>query len=183
MADVRPFVIAIGTSAGGLETLTKLFDGLPKTPNLAIVVLQHLSPDHKSLMGELLARHSSMPIVSIEDQQKIEGGMIYLLPPKYLLGVEKGVFQLEKRLAGNVVQFPIDRFFEQLAADQPDRAVAIILSGTGTDGTRGIKVIKEKGGTVIVQDPKEAKFDGMPNSAISTQLADLILEVAQIQSV
>ncbi|MFK7926240.1 MAG: CheR family methyltransferase [Bacteroidia bacterium] len=182
-SPIQPFIISIGTSAGGLETLRNLFRGIPANLNFAYVVVQHLSPDHKSLMAELLAPHANMPVIPITDQLAATGGNIYLMPPKHLLGISEGVFKLTWREKSPNLNFPIDLFFKELANDQPEKAVAVILSGTGSDGTRGIKAIKEAGGVVIVQDPAEAKFNGMPLNAIATHLADMILDIPHMQTV
>ncbi len=169
------FVIGIGASAGGLEAINELFDNLPENTNFSFVVIQHLSPDYKSLMGELLSKHTSMQVFESENGVFLRPNCVYLLPPKKLMTLRNGRIRLEEKIKSHLPNNAIDVFFESLAQDKGDKAVGIILSGTGTDGSKGIAVIKDHGGTVVVQDPLTAEFDGMPNSAIGTGNADLIL--------
>lgn len=170
-------VVAIGASAGGLEALQLFFSKMESNSGMAFVVLQHLSPDYKSLMGELLSKHTDMQVLKAETGVEIQANTVYLLPPKMNLSIRDSrlVLAEQDHRASHVVNFPIDTFFNSLALDQRDRAVCVVLSGTGSDGTRGVRSIKESGGMVMVQDPGTAKFDGMPRSAIATGLADYIL--------
>lgn len=167
-------IIGIGASAGGLEALQEFFDNMIPDPGAAFVVIQHLSPDYKSFMGELLGRHTSIPIEVVKDKTKVEINHIYLIPPKMNMTIRGGVLYL-KEIVGRSLNLPIDIFFRSLAEDQQNNAVAIILSGTGSDGTLGIRAIKEFGGVTMVQDDQTAKFDGMPRSSISTGMVDLVL--------
>lgn len=167
-------IVGIGASAGGLEALQEFFDSMPPSPGVAFVVVQHLSPDYKSFMGELLARHTSIPIDIVSDNVTIEVDHIYLIPPKMNMTISGGKLHL-KEIEGRSLNLPIDIFFRSLAADQESNAIGIILSGTGSDGTLGIRAIKESGGVTMVQDDHTAKFDGMPRSSISTGMVDLIL--------
>ncbi len=169
------YIIGIGASAGGLEAINELFDNFPGNSNFAFVIVQHLSPDYKSLMGELLSKHTSMQVFEAEDGLLIQPNSVYLLPSKKLMTVKSGKLRLEEKIKSNVPNNAIDVFFDSLAVDKGEKAIGIILSGTGTDGSKGIAHIKQCGGTVIVQDPLTAEFDGMPNSAISSGCADLIL--------
>ncbi len=169
------YIVGIGASAGGLEAIHELFDNIPDATNFSYVVIQHLSSDHKSLMGELLSKHTAMQIFEATDNMKLEKNCIYLLPNKYMMTLKGGRLKLRDKLNDRSPNNAVDIFFESLAADAGESAVGIILSGTGTDGTKGIEAIKNKGGIVVVQDPMSAKFDGMPNSAISSGYADLIL--------
>ena len=169
------FVVGIGASAGGLEAINELFDNLPENTNFAFVVIQHLSPDYKSLMGELLSKHTSMQVFESENDVFLRPNCVYLLPPKKLMTIRNGRIRLEEKVKTNLPNNAIDIFFESLARDKGEKAVGIVLSGTGTDGSKGITAIKNHGGTVVVQDPLTAEFDGMPNSAVSTGNADLIL--------
>jgi len=169
------YIVGIGASAGGLEAIESFFRVVPENSGMAYVVVQHLSPDHKSLMVELLTKKTNLPVKRIEDQMKVEADHIYLIPPGQNLTIFHGKLQLRKNKDHNHLNLPIDLFFHSLAEDQGHKAVAVILSGTGSDGTRGIRSIKEYAGLVIVQDETTAKFDGMPRSAISTGLVDLIL--------
>jgi two-component system, chemotaxis family, CheB/CheR fusion protein len=171
-------IIGIGASAGGLEALENLFRGMEPSPKISFVVIQHLSPDYKSMMVELLSKHTNIPIQQASHEMKVLPGNIYLIPPKKNITIVNGFLNLTDihYVPGNL-NLPIDNFLISLAQDQGDKAIAIILSGTGSDGTRGIRKIKERGGLVIVQEEAEAKFDGMPRSAIATGLVDYILPV------
>jgi two-component system CheB/CheR fusion protein len=167
--------IGIGASAGGLEALQTLLQNLPTQTGACFVIVQHLSPDFKSMMLELLSKHTSMEIQNVEDGVLAKPNTIYLLPPKKNMVVEKGELRLIDKVPDSGLNLPIDIFFRSLAEDQKHRAIGIILSGTGSDGSRGLKALKETGALVIAQEPESAKFDGMPNSAIKTGIVDLIL--------
>jgi two-component system CheB/CheR fusion protein len=169
-------VVGIGASAGGLEALERLFKAMPTRSGLAFVVLQHLSPDFKSLMDELLARHTSLPIRRAEDGMIVEPNHVYLLPPKKGMIISGGRLLLTDKDPDQDLSLPIDHFFRSLAQDAGRCAIAIVLSGTGSDGSRGIRDIHEAGGLVLVQDEESAKFDGMPRSAIDTGIVDRILQ-------
>ena len=171
--DQRFHIVGIGASAGGLEAIEAFFDALPGQSELAFVVIQHLSPDYKSLMGDLLRKHTKMPIREAEDGMPIEPASVYLIPRKKNMTIFGGKLFLSDQRDG--LNLPIDIFFEALAEDQGERALGVVLSGTGSDGTRGIRAIKEAGGVVMVQDADTAKFNGMPNSAIATGIVDFIL--------
>ncbi|MCM4157079.1 chemotaxis protein CheB [Gramella sp. AN32] len=173
-------IIAVGASAGGLEALKLFFKNITADDQNSYVVIQHLSPDFKSMMGELLQKGSKLPIEIISDGMLVEPGMVYLIPPKNNLVLNGGSFKLSKKPTDYKLNLPIDIFFESLAEQCEERAIGIILSGTGSDGTRGIRAIKEKDGMVMVQEPTEAKFDGMPKSAINTGLVDYVLPVEEM---
>lgn len=173
--EIQPgCVVGIGASAGGLEALQQFLTFLPSDTGMAFVIIQHLSPDHKSLLAEILAKYTSMPIHEIEDGMQVKRDNIYLIPPKYNVEITSDILHL-KEYNHNLINHPIDIFFRSLAAAYENRAVAVILSGTGSDGTNGIRSIKEQNGVIIVQDPETAKFDGMPKNAIGTGFVDLIL--------
>ncbi len=174
MARKQFGIVGIGASAGGLEALQRLFANIPAATGYAYVVVQHLSPDHKSLMAELLAKYTAMPVRQIEDGDRPKADVIYLLPPGKTVIMSGGCFSLSEKQAGATALLPIDRFLEALAHDQRERAVAVILSGTGSDGSRGAIAVRQVGGMVIAQDPGTAKFDGMPRSAIATGAVDEI---------
>lgn len=168
-------VVGIGASAGGLEALEAFFDHVPRDSGLAYVVIQHLSPDFKSLMDELLSRHTQVPIHRVTDGMQVESDAIYLLPPKKEMIISGGQLLLTDKDPSQSLALPIDVFFRSLAQDLGERAVAVVLSGTGSDGSRGVRAVHEAGGLVIVQDPLSAKFDGMPKSALDTGVTDLTL--------
>ncbi len=172
------YVVGIGASAGGLEALEIFFDNMPPLQDFAFVVVQHLSPDYKSLMGELLRKHTQLSVHEAEDGITVEPGNIYLMPRKKNMTMYHGRLFLTEKEQG--LNLPIDIFFQSLAEDRGEKAIGIILSGTGSDGTRGIRSIKEVGGMVMVQAEDSAKFDGMPRSAISTGIVDYVLPVAQL---
>ncbi|WBL21179.1 CheR family methyltransferase [Zunongwangia sp. HRR-M8] len=178
--DVESRIIAVGASAGGLEALKAFFGGLPEEDNNTYIVIQHLSPDHKSMMGELLEKFTNLPIKQIQDGITIEDKTIYLIPPKSNLLIEDGKLKLVKKPERAHLNLPIDMFMESLSRYKKNKAVAIILSGTGSDGTRGIRAIKGNDGMVMVQDPNQSKFDGMPKSAIQTGLVDYILPAEEM---
>ncbi|MFO8023197.1 MAG: chemotaxis protein CheB, partial [Perlabentimonas sp.] len=168
-------IAGIGASAGGLEALQEFFKAMPDDTNLAFVVIQHLSPDYKSLMDELLARHTKIPIQIASDGMSVEPNHIYLIPPRKNLSIFHGKLFLDDYSPKKGLNLPIDIFFRSLAAEKGKDAIGIILSGTGSDGTLGTRAIKEVGGMVMVQDEISAKFDGMPRSSIATGLVDYIL--------
>ncbi len=173
-------VIGIGASAGGLEALQEFFSDMPPDPGAAFVVVQHLSPDYKSLMDELLARFTKMVIHRVEDGMSIEENHIYLIPPRKNMTIFHGKLLLTDQKKDKSLNLPIDIFLRSLARDQEKNAIGIILSGTGSDGTLGIRAIKEYGGMAMVQDDRSAKFDGMPRSSISTGMVDFILPPAKL---
>lgn len=176
----QPRIIAVGASAGGLEALKAFFKKIPASDKNAYVVIQHLSPDYKSMMGELLKKNTNLPIVQITDQMEIKHGHVYLIPPANNLILEDEILRLTEKPKNQTLNLPIDMFFESMAKQRKERAIGIVLSGTGSDGTRGARAIKENDGMIMVQDPKEAKFDGMPKSAINTGLVDYILSVDEM---
>ncbi len=173
-------VIGIGASAGGLEALQDFFKTMPVETGLAFVVVQHLSPDYKSLMDELLARYTKIPIQIVSDGMEIKPNNIYLIPPRKNLPVFHDKLLLEEYNPKKGLNLPIDIFFRSLANDKGKNAVGVILSGTGSDGTLGVRAIKEAGGMIMVQDEESAKFDGMPRSSIATGLVDYILQPAKM---
>src|SRR4029079_2579016 len=176
--SVSQFVVGIGASAGGLEAIEHFFDHVAPDSGLTFVVVQHLSPDFKSLMDELLARHTKLPIHRVEDGMTIEPNAIYLIPRKKNMVLSDGKLKLTDKDQKPGPNLPIDIFFQSLAHDMGDRAVAVVLSGTGSDGSRGIREVHDAGGLVVVQDPETAAFDGMPKAALTTGVADLVLAPA-----
>ena len=173
-------IIAVGASAGGLEALKAFFKKIPASDKNAYVVIQHLSPDYKSMMGELLKKNTSLPIVQISDHMEVKPGHVYLIPPANNLVLEGDTLHLIDKPNNQTLNLPIDMFFESMAEQRREKSIGIVLSGTGSDGTRGVRAIKENDGMVMVQDPSEAKFDGMPKSAINTGLVDYILSVDEM---
>lgn len=174
------YVVGVGASAGGLEALRSFFAEMPEDSGLCFVVIQHLAPNHKSLMVELLQRTTPIPVLRAGQGMKAEPNRIYLIPPRFNLTLEEGAFNLTPSPAGKALNLPIDIFFRSLAAECGDRAIAVILSGTGSDGARGIRAVKEAGGMIMVQAEASAKFAGMPASAIATGAADFVLPVEEM---
>jgi len=173
-------VVGIGASAGGLEALQDFFKNMPVKTGLAFVVIQHLSPDYKSLMDELLARETSIPIQIAEDGMNVIPDHIYLIPPRKNLSIFHDKLFLETQDPKKRLNLPVDIFLRSLAMDKGKNAIGVILSGTGSDGTLGTRAIKEAGGMIMVQDEESAKFDGMPRSSIATGLVDYILPPAKM---
>lgn len=178
--EKRLTIVGIGASAGGQDAFEKFFTHLPADSGLVFVVVQHLDPTHKSILVELLQRYTLMPVFQVQDGMRVEPNCVYVIPPNWNLAVLHGSFRLMERELLQGKRLPIDYFFRSLAEDQAERAIAIILSGTGSDGTLGLKAIKGEGGLVIVHDPASAEYDGMPQSAIDTGLVDYVLPPEQM---
>ncbi|MDJ1173172.1 chemotaxis protein CheB [Roseofilum sp. BLCC_M114] len=175
-------VVGIGASAGGLRALEEFFDNMPADSGATFVVIQHLSPDFKSLMKELLERRTRIAVRRVEGEMEIEQNTIYLIPPRNNLVLESGRLKLieQNEFPRQQPNFPIDIFFSSLAKDRGNQGIGIVLSGTGSDGTKGLQHISESGGLTFVQSPSTAEFDGMPQSAIGTGLIDQVLSPADI---
>jgi two-component system CheB/CheR fusion protein len=174
--DPEFFIVGVGASAGGLEALTAFLKGLALDA-MAVVIVQHLSPDHESMLPVLLSRSSTAAVVVVKDGMRVEPGRIYVIPPNANLAILQGTLHLMPPPVGAAhgPRLPIDYFFRSLAADRGARSIGIVLSGTGSDGTFGLQAIKEAGGITFAQDPASAKYDGMPRSAIEGGWADCIL--------
>lgn len=173
-------VIGLGASAGGLEAFQTFLGAAPPDAGLAYVLVQHLDPNHESMLAELLARRTSMPVRQVSDNMAIEPNCVYLIPPNASLTIEKARLRLSDFAEPRGFRRPIDVFFRSLADDQGQNAACIVLSGTGADGSEGLRAIKEAGGLTIVQIPDSAKYDGMPKSAVATGLVDKVLAVADM---
>jgi two-component system, chemotaxis family, CheB/CheR fusion protein len=173
-------VVGIGASAGGLEACRKLVEGLPAGNGMALILVQHLDPTHESMMVDLLAGHTSTTVRQATDGMPLAPDHLYVIPPGTYLSIGNGALHLSRPQAPHGARLPFDFLLHSLAQEYGSRAVAVILSGTGADGTLGLKAVKENGGLVIAQDPGEAGFDGMPRSAIATGAVDLVLPVARI---
>jgi len=173
-------IVGIGASAGGLEACRKLVAALPAGNGMAFILVQHLDPTHKSMMVDLLADHTTMTVREAADGMKIEREHLYVIPPGKYLSVADGMLHLSPPQARHGARMPFDFLLYSLAADHGERAICVVLSGTGTDGVLGLRAIKQKHGLVIAQDPNEAGYDGMPRSAIETGAVDLVLQVARM---
>lgn len=173
-------VVGLGASAGGLEALIDLLSELPDDTGAAYVLILHLSSDHKSIIDELLAKHTKMPIVVVEKVTQIQPNHIYLISRNKNLTLDRSMLIPHPRQLKANLNLPIDQFFHSLGRSLKEKSIGLILSGTGTDGSRGVRTIKEQGGLVLVQSPDSAKFDGMPQTVIQLQLADQILPPAEL---
>ena len=174
-------VVGVGSSAGGLDALGEFIGRMPPSATgMAFLLVQHLAPDKQSYMCDILSKKTSMPVNIMEDGAKIEPGHVYCNPPGKQIDIFHNTFQLTDLPQTRGTGFSIDHFLHSLAVDQGKNAIALIFSGTGTDGSRGIKEIKARGGLVMVQDPSQAEYDGMPESAIATGVVDYILPVEKI---
>jgi two-component system CheB/CheR fusion protein len=175
-------IVGIGASAGGLAAFEAFFSGMSKgtDPGMAFVLVQHLAPDHKSMLTELIRRYTAMPVFEVEDSMPVAINSIYIIPPNHDMALLGRSLQLLEPSAPRGQRLPIDFFFRSLAADLRERAIGIVLSGTGSDGTLGARAIKDAGGMVMAQTPESTEFDGMPRSAIATGLVDYPLVPQQM---
>ncbi len=170
-------IVGIGASAGGLAAFEAFFSTMPADtfPGIAFVLVQHLARDHKSILSELIRRYTLMQVLEVEDGMIVKANCAYIIPPNRDMALVNGRLQLLEPTLARGIRLPIDFFFRTLAQDQHERAICIVLSGTGTDGTLGLRAVKGEGGMVMVQIPETAEYDGMPRSAIATGLADFVL--------
>lgn len=173
-------IVGVGASAGGLKPIEEFFSHMPTENGMAFVIVQHLSPDFKSLMDELLKRHTGMSIHRVTDGITLAANSIYLIPSKKDLTVSDGKLMLVQQQRTRGLNLPIDNFFDSLSQQIGNEAVAIVLSGSGSDGSRGVVKVREAGGLVLVQTPEDAGFDGMPRSAIDTKAVDLVCSVPEM---
>jgi two-component system CheB/CheR fusion protein len=177
-------IVGIGASAGGLEPLEAFFANLPTdeslTEDMAFVVIQHLSPQHKSILGEILKKDTPMPIMEVRDGMKLKPSTVYFNPPEKEVGIYHGVFHLMEPAAARHARMPIDFFFRSLAQDLEEKAICIVLSGSGSDGTLGLEAVKGAGGMTMAQAEEQAKYPFMPRSAIDTGLVDYVLPVEKM---
>ena len=173
-------VVGIGASAGGLEALETFFTHMPATGNMAFVIIQHLSPDHKSIMGQILKKDTRMPVLEIQDGMAPELNCVYFNPPNREVAIYQGVFHLVEPAESRYSRLPIDYFFRSLAQDLEEKAICIVLSGTGSDGTLGLEAVKGAGGMTMAQEEEQAKYPFMPRSAIDTGLVDYVLPVEEM---
>jgi two-component system CheB/CheR fusion protein len=175
-------VVGIGASAGGLEALEQFFSNMPKDAGMAFVVIQHLDPNYVSIMPELLQRTTAMKVFQASDNLKVKPNCVYVIPPNKSLSILNGALHLIDPVESRCLRLPVDIFFRSLADDRQEKSIGIILSGMGSDGSLGLKAIKEKNGIVLVQTPASAKFDGMPRSAIDAVIADVIAPAEELPS-
>ena len=176
-------VVGLGASAGGLDAFRRLLGALPSGSGMAFILIQHLDPTHPSMMVDLLTRHTPLTVQQAADRMPLEPEHVYLIPPGAYLTIREGALRLSEPRERHGARLPFDFFLRSLAEELGERAICVILSGTGGDGSLGLKAIKEQGGLVIAQDPDEAEYDGMPRSAIMTGAVDLVLPVAKIPEI
>ena len=173
-------IVCIGASAGGLEAFEQFLSNVPKDSGMAYIVIQHLDPTQKGMLPELLQRISSMEVLQVEDRMTVEPNRVYVIPPNKTMSILNGVLYLFEPLESRGLRLPIDYFLFSLADDQHENAIGVILSGMGSDGSTGIRAIKEKNGLVLVQDPTEAKYDSMPRNAIDAVLTDIVAPASEL---
>jgi chemotaxis methyl-accepting protein methylase/flagellar motor protein MotB len=173
-------IVGIGASAGGLEALELFLSRVPQPSGIAFVIIQHLDPTRKGMMVELLQRATVMPVTQVTDRVVVKPGCVYVIPPNKDLSLLHGVLHLLTPASPRGLRLPIDFFLRSLAQDRQEQAIGVLLSGMGSDGTLGLRAIKEKSGVVLVQDPASAKFDGMPRSAIDSGVADIVAPVEEL---
>ncbi|HBM15627.1 MAG TPA: chemotaxis protein CheB [Lentisphaeria bacterium] len=176
-----PFpIVGIGASAGGLEALASFFENMPPDNGMAFVVIQHLDPNYVGVMPELLQRTTAMKVFQATDRLNVKPDCVYVIPPNKSMSILNGSLHLFDPIETRGLRLPIDYFFHSLAEDQQEKSISIILSGMGSDGSSGVKTIKEKNGLVLVQEPSNAKFDGMPRSAVDAVNADIVAPVNEL---
>jgi two-component system CheB/CheR fusion protein len=173
-------IVGIGSSAGGLEALEQFLRHVPEHSGMAFVIIQHLDPGDRGAFVELLRRSTGMPVEQAHDGQKVEADHVYVIPPAKDISLLHGVLHVMPQGSPRGLNLPVDRFFRSLAEDRQERAIAVVLSGMGTDGTLGLRAIKEKGGATFVQALTSAKFDGMPRSALDAGLADVVAPAGEL---
>ena len=173
-------VVGVGASAGGLEMFQRLLSALPVDTGFAFVAVQHLDPNHRSLLAEILGRSTSMPVLEASDRVKVEPDHVYVIPPNIELTIKDGLLHLAPRPESPGFHMPIDRFFASLADECGSRAICIVLSGTGSDGSAGVEAVKAAGGITFAQDASSAKYASMPESAVATKSVDFVLSPEDI---
>src|SRR3954468_7934340 len=179
-----PFpIVGIGGSAGGLEAFIDFFKAMPPDSGMAFVVVQHLPPDRESMIAEILSKHTKMPVTQIVDGMQVKPNHAYVIRPGHTLTIHKGHLRLGAPVGKPGFRHPIDWFFRSLAEEQRERAICIIMSGMGSNGSAGAQAVKAVGGVCIAQDPESAKYASMPQSLIDVGLADFVLRSGQIPEI
>ena len=168
-------IVGIGASAGGLEAFTAFLKALSPNPGMSLVLVPHLDPSRESVFTQILARATSIPVLQAQDGMRVQPDHVYVIPPNCDMTIQGGVLQLSSRKGPHSVNTTIDIFLRSLASDRGRNAIGVVLSGTATDGTLGLAAIKGEGGITFAQEPRTAKYDGMPASAISAGYVDFVL--------
>ncbi len=181
-SPLKVHMVGIGASAGGLEAIEQFLSSVSDTSGMAYIVVQHLDPTHKGMLPELLQRISRMKVTQVANNMLVLPNCVYVIPPNKTMSISKGVLHLHKPLLGRGQRLPIDLFFQSLADDQKELAVGVVLSGMGSDGSLGLRAIKEKNGIIMVQDPSTAKFDSMPRNAIDSVPVDVVSSASELPS-
>lgn len=184
MKKIKPIVffpiVGIGASAGGLEAASEFLKALPPNTGMAYILVSHLEPTHESMLSEILSQSTTMPTREVKEGMGVEPNHVYIIPPNTNMTISNGILKLISRIKTGGPQMPIDHFFLSLAKDQGNHAIGIILSGAATDGSLGLKAIKDAGGITFAQEEKSAKYSSMPHSAIATGSVDFILTPEKI---
>ncbi|WP_173399672.1 chemotaxis protein CheB [Synechococcus sp. PCC 7336] len=181
LAETAFDIVAIATSAGGLNALSEVLSNLPADFPVPIVVVQHLDPRHRSLIADILSRRTSLTVKQAAQGDRLVPGMVYIAPPnRHLLADPDRSLSLTQSELVHFVRPSADLLFDSVAASHKDRAIAVVLTGTGSDGAMGVEAVKKMGGTVIVQEEQTAEFSGMPSSAIQTGAVDFVLPLPDI---
>ena len=180
LAGISFPIVGVGASAGGLEALEQFLGGVPPDSGMAFIIVQHLDPTQKGILTELLQRATGMKVIQVRDRLQVQPNCVYVIPPNKDMSILHGFLYLLEPAAPRGLRLPIDFFLRSLAQDRQERSVGVILSGMGSDGTLGLRAIKERAGLVLVQEPTTAKFDGMPRSAIDAGLADIVALAGQL---
>jgi two-component system CheB/CheR fusion protein len=175
-------IVAIGASAGGLEAFESFFDHMPNDSGMAFILISHLSPEHDSVLPQLIQKYTAMPVQAISNNMRVCRNQVYVIPPKKRVSIKNGYLGLEPLGEHRTRHLPIDSFFASLADDQGSNGICIVLSGTGSDGTLGITQASDRIGSIFAQDEASAKFPGMPNSAVATGLVDFIMPPSKMPS-
>jgi two-component system CheB/CheR fusion protein len=168
-------IVGIGASAGGLKAFEKFFDNMPPDSGIGFVLIPHLDPSHVSMLPDLLKKYTRMPVVQAEDGMKVERNHVHVIPPNTEMVIMGGTLLLKQPKEPRGLRLPIDIFLRSLAEDRREKAICIILSGNGTDGTMGLKAIKAELGMAMAQEPSSAEYDGMPRNAVETGMVDYVL--------
>ncbi|HYJ46813.1 MAG TPA: chemotaxis protein CheB, partial [Pyrinomonadaceae bacterium] len=179
-ADKNFLVVGIGASAGGVQALKDFFEHVPANSGMAYVVILHLSPDHDSQLAEVLQSSMTMPVTQVTRRVRVVPDHVYVIAPNKSLELKDGYIDVSDATGSEERRAPVDIFFRTLAASHGERAVSVVLSGTGANGSMGMKRVKEMGGLCIVQDPEEAEYSDMPHHSLATGLVDYVLPVAKI---
>jgi two-component system CheB/CheR fusion protein len=173
-------IVAIGGSAGSLTAFQQILAPLPAGAGLAMVIVSHQDPERPSVLAEILAKSTALPVAQLTEGTRVQPGRVYVAPPGRFVGIRSGVFHIERTVERGHPPLPVDYFMRALASDQGHRAVGVVVSGTGSDGTLGLGAIRAEAGLTLAQQPEQAEFGGMPGSAIAAGVVDVVATPAQL---